>query len=96
MYNQRMKQITCDICNQQFEPTPQAEQTADGELQYFICPHCLSRYDYALVTPRGLELRAELQQLAASLKASKDTRIKARYNLTLQAYQAEVTKPSID
>lgn len=90
-----MKQVTCDKCNRQFELTPLAEQTVDGELQYFICPHCLSRYDYALVTPRGLELRAELQQLAARLKASKDTRLKARYNQTLQEYQAEVTKPAI-
>lgn len=93
VYNVRMNQVTCDNCNQQFQPQAQAEKTTTGEIQYVLCPHCGHRFDYAVVTQRGIELRAKLQRIAEQLKTSTDPRLRKRYNKTLSDYQAQVSKP---
>ncbi len=83
--------VTCDACKQIFELSAEVEHTPEGELQFFVCPHCQHRYDYALITFAGVQLRSQMQAIKHQLKHSSDPRLQKRYNDMLSLYQTEVT-----
>lgn len=55
--------VVCDVCTKRFtqnlKETPLFEE---GARVSFECPHCGTVYSVARITPRGLEVRAELQE----------------------------------
>ena len=82
--------VTCDHCHQPFTIHNQAQQTPEGELQYFDCPHCAHRYEYAFVTTEGLRLRDQLDGIRRQRLQHDSARLRNLQAKVLAAYQAEV------
>ena len=91
----RIDYIHCDNCTRRFDVVAQAEPTADGgELQFFVCPHCQTRYDYAIISPTGLRLRAEIHALREQFRNGGWTReLGIRYFELVNEY-ADHTAPA--
>lgn len=81
---------TCDGCARRFEIRPQAEIARGGELQFCACPHCGRRYEVAFVTLEGVRLRDLLRSIRSLRQRRDSDKLRAAYDRTLAAYQAEV------
>jgi len=82
--------IICDYCRRPFQIENKAERSLDGELQYFTCPHCQHRYEYAFVTRKGISLRDKLRNIDRLRKLRDSDKLRRIRSETLAAYQAEV------
>ncbi len=82
--------VTCDQCSRSLPIENKAERTPEGELQYFVCPHCNHRYEYAFVTREGLRLRDRMQNIDMLRKLRDSEKLRQMRIETLAAYQAEV------
>jgi RNase P subunit RPR2 len=82
--------IICDHCHRPFQIENKAEHSLDGELQYFTCPHCQHRYEYAFVTRKGLALRDKLHNIDRLRKVRDSERLRQKRSEVLAAYQVEV------
>jgi len=63
-------------------------------MQYFVCPHCGRRYDYAFVTLEGVRLREMLRSLRALRRQHDSAKLRTLHDNTLAAYQKEVHRPN--
>ncbi len=81
---------TCDDCAQLFEIRNQAEAVDGGELQFFVCPHCGRRYEYAFVTGEGVHLRGKLASLRKARSGHDSDKLRRLYDKTLADYRQEV------
>jgi hypothetical protein len=59
-------------------------------VQFFVCPHCGRRYEYAFVTLEGIRLREMLSNLRTLRKQRDSEKLRALFDKTLAAYQSEV------
>ena len=82
--------VTCDKCHAPFVIRNEAQQTTEGELQYFVCPHCNHRYEYAFVTTEGLRLRDQLAGIRRQRQQHDSPKLRRLHDKVLAAYQAEV------
>lgn len=82
--------VTCDKCHAPFVIRNEAQQTPKGELQYFVCPHCNHRYEYAFVTTEGMRLRDQLADIRRQRQQHDSARLRSLQAKVLAAYQAEV------
>ena len=84
------KTVTCEDCRRTFAVRAEAELQKGGELQFFTCPHCGRRYEYAFVTLDGIRLRETLNSLRTLRKQRDSEKLRALFERTLAAYQLEV------
>ncbi len=71
--------VTCEACGRPFVATVRYEPTPDGgELICFDCPHCARRYEAAVISPRGVALRARLQRALAMARPRETARQRKR------------------
>lgn len=82
--------VTCDGCRKVFQIRNQAEPQRGGELQFFVCPHCGRRYQYAFVTVEGVRLRELLESLRRLRRQRDSDKLRSLYERTLAAYREEV------
>lgn len=68
-------ETTCEDCGRAFTLTvTYTPDDAGGERVSFSCPHCDRRYDVAYVTPRGVEVREQLQKALVAWRSHKPRR----------------------
>jgi hypothetical protein len=88
--NTTPKTVACDQCARQFAIRVRAELTHGGEVQFFACPHCGRRYEYAFVTAEGVRLRELLDSLRTLRQRRDSKKLRGMYERALAAYQLEV------
>jgi predicted RNA-binding Zn-ribbon protein involved in translation (DUF1610 family) len=90
--------IHCDSCKHEFKPDVQE----DNGYQYFRCPECEEEYPIGRITPRGVELRAQLQKerdkyalmVRQGYRKRQLAKQRKRIDKLLKEYQKEYTKLS--
>jgi len=82
--------VTCDDCRKVFQIYNQADVVGGGELQFFVCPHCWRRYEYAYVTAEGVRLREKLESLRTLRRRHDSPELRKMCEDTLADYQKEV------
>jgi hypothetical protein len=59
--------LTCDDCGGKFKIKPEITKLEDGgEEHFFQCPGCQRRYPIATISPKGVEIRQQLEKLSQS------------------------------
>lgn len=91
----QIRQLTrCDSCGHEFRPRVRViTDTLAGETWVFRCPGCRRRFDMVTITPRGIEIRAELARVRMDTEADAELR-EARLVELQAALEREVVRGS--
>lgn len=78
---ERANNVTCGECGKRFATAIKTERVTrfiesvlseqihtNGELWYFLCPHCGHRYNVCHISSRGVELRRQLNGIKSQLR----------------------------
>lgn len=60
--------VNCDECKKDFEIDIKTKYYYGLEIQYFVCPHCNKRYNYAVMDDYIREKRKELNNIKEKVK----------------------------
>jgi len=61
------KQVICDECGYEFTANILVEEQPDGSEEWYMkCPKCGEEYPSCRISPRGVDIRNELHDMAES------------------------------
>lgn len=87
--------IICERCGSRFEPKlKQRPLKGGGAERRFRCPWCAAWYAVAIITPLGVKLMQQIQQVEIELKRQPGAQALIDQRVALQErLRPEVTKP---
>lgn len=87
--------VICERCGGRFEPQLKERPLKGGGAERrFRCPWCAAWHVVAIITPLGVKLMQQIQQVNAQLEQSPyDERLIAQRDSLLEVLRPEVTKP---
>lgn len=88
--------VQCDQCRTLFVAKVESAPTAEGgERWAFACPYCRSETVVALITPKGVGLRRQLDGVRGKLqRAPTDRNLLARRERLMGLLDGEVSRPA--